>query len=339
MKSAKLKITIPVSIIVSAYAEAPFLEQTLASIIGQLDINDELIVFHDGVDEWSITTDYWNGVEYTTYRAGRTLGLERSWSHALMLGKNDWVLWMHHDDLLRDGVLNTLKKAALSHPHASMVCGGYTTILPNQKAPVWAVFPLKGGFREVGIEENLTKYLFAPQHLCSGLLMRRKTINAILPVPANFGSASDVWLFQHLAFHGSAVFLHDVTVAYRDHSGTETNRCLSNFWGRRAWTQSKARQRADCCSLIQAKGLVVNYVANIALKQSDDVILDTMRSLIRAQSSFAKPLANAIEDVRPEIIDSTGWKRIKIALALGPWSLEVTGALEAILRICKGSKQ
>ena len=329
----------PISIIVSAYAESPFLEQTLASIIGQLDINDELIVFHNGVEAWGTNTEQLNGVKYTTYRAGRRLGWEQSWSQALILGKNDWILWMHDDDLLRDGALSQLKKAVSERPAVTLAYGNFTTFSQEKTTPDWPELPFTGVVNDIGSNENLARYLFSFQHMCSGLMMKRSALAVVLPIPIDFGASADVWLFQRLAYHGDALFLQDVTVAYRWHSGNETHRCLSTFKGRRAWSRSRYRQRGDCCNLIQMKQLTADFVANIALKQSDDVILDTMRSLIRAQSSFAKPLANAIEDVRPEIIDSTGWKRIKIALALGPWSLEVTGALEAILRICKGSKQ
>ena len=213
MKPEQHKNVTPVSVIVSAYADAPYLEDTLASVAGQLHDGDELIVFHDGVEEWSTAAGYWHDVQYTTYRAGRKLGLERSWSHALMLGKNDWILWMHHDDLLRDGALSMLKKAVFDHPMVTLACGGYITFTSGKDAPDWSQYPLSGGLREIDANQNLAKYLFSFQHICSGLLMKRTALEAVLPIPDDFGSASDVWLYQRLAFQGNAVFLRDVTAA------------------------------------------------------------------------------------------------------------------------------
>ena len=331
MKPEQHKNMTPVSVIVSAYAEAPYLEDTLASVAGQLNSGDELIVFHDGVEEWSTAAGYRHDVQYTTYRAGRKLGLERSWSHALMLGKNDWILWMHHDDLLRDGALSMLKKAVFEHPMVTLACGGYITFTSGKDAPDWSQYPLSGGLREVDANQNLAKYLFSFQHICSGLLMKRTALEAVLPIPGDFGPASDVWLYQRLAFQGNAVFLRDVTAAYRAHPGTETNRCLSNWRGRRAWSRSRRRQMTDCCNLIRKKQLSSDFVARVAEKEPGAVIMDIMRALIRARSGFARPLAEAMEKVRPELLRTPGWRRIKIALALGPWSLEATGAVVAVL--------
>lgn len=339
MQSDQFKNRAPVSIIVSAYAEAPYLEQTLAGIIGQLEINDELIVFHDGVETWGTDTEKLNGVEYTTYRAGRRLGLEPSWSQALMLGKNDWVLWMHHDDLLREGALSQLKKAVAERPAVTIACGGFISFSPDKNTPDWPELPFSGVVHDVGSNENLARYLFTPQHMCSGLLMKRSALAVVLPIPADFGAAADVWLFQRLAYHGDAAFLQDVTVAYRWHCGTETHRCLSTYKGRRAWSRSRYRQRSDCCKLIQMKQLTADFVAAVAQKESVDVILDTMRSLIRARCGFAGPLADALIRSRPELLGIQGWLRIRIALIFGPMTLELSGMLTSLLKYLNGKKR
>ena len=74
----------------------------------------------------------------------------------------------------------------------------------------------------------------------------------------------------------------------------------------------------DCCNLIRKKQLSSDFVARVAEKEPGAVIMDIMRGSIRARSGFARPLVEAIEKVRPELLRTTEWRRIKNRVGSGP---------------------
>jgi glycosyltransferase involved in cell wall biosynthesis len=113
-----------VSVCVPAYNAAPYIAETVASVLGQTYDDFELVVVDDASTDG--TTDVVAGFADPRVRLERNtvgLGVEGNWNRAVNLAKGRYVKLLCHDDTLRRECLATQVAVLETHPDVSMAAG------------------------------------------------------------------------------------------------------------------------------------------------------------------------------------------------------------------------
>jgi glycosyltransferase involved in cell wall biosynthesis len=114
-------MTPTLSIVVPAYNIAPYIEQCLHSILGQLKDHHELIVIDDGSKDNSraLATALqasWPGTNFQVITQVNE-GLAGVRNHGVRVATGEYIVWVDGDDVLVDGILAKLDQAiAEQHP-------------------------------------------------------------------------------------------------------------------------------------------------------------------------------------------------------------------------------
>lgn len=114
-------MTPSLSIIVPVYNIAPYIEQCLHSILGQLKDHHELIVIDDGSTDNSRALvnqlqAAWKGTNFHAISQVNE-GLAGVRNHGVRVATGEYIVWVDGDDVLRDGILAQLDEAiAAQHP-------------------------------------------------------------------------------------------------------------------------------------------------------------------------------------------------------------------------------
>ena len=122
--------TARLSILIPCFNAEPFLSETIDSALGQMDLDDELIV------QDAVSTD--GGLERLRAVALRDprvkvisekdAGQSDALNRALDRATGEWVLWLNADDVLLEGAIEALRTAIRDSPESSVIVGGHQII-------------------------------------------------------------------------------------------------------------------------------------------------------------------------------------------------------------------
>jgi glycosyltransferase involved in cell wall biosynthesis len=121
-------MTPKLSIITPSFNQAPYLEQTLRSVLSQRDQIHEYFVYDGGSTDGSVDIlkkyapqiDYW----VSEKDKGQPDAIARGFARA----SGDYLAWLNSDDLYLPGALTKIRTALEAHPEWDVVTGNHTRI-------------------------------------------------------------------------------------------------------------------------------------------------------------------------------------------------------------------
>ena len=126
-------MSISLSILTPSFNQAPFLEQTLRSVVSQRDEVHEYFVYDGGSADGSVEQikkyapriDYW----VSEKDAGQSDVLARGFARAT----GDYLAWINSDDVYLPGALARVRAALAAHPEWDVVTGWHARIDANSR--------------------------------------------------------------------------------------------------------------------------------------------------------------------------------------------------------------
>jgi glycosyltransferase involved in cell wall biosynthesis len=141
-----------ISVITPSYNQACFIEQTIASVIGQSYDNIQFIIVDGGSTDGSldIIKKYSSNLFYWTSEPDS--GQSDAINKGLKKATGDLVTWINSDDLLLPGSLQAIADAWMKSPSASLFSGDCIRIDPDNKyLSCHVVPPQLGWFSKKGL--------------------------------------------------------------------------------------------------------------------------------------------------------------------------------------------
>lgn len=209
--------TPPVSIILTTFNAASYIDLTLDSLLAQDDPDFELLIHNDGStdDTINILNDYASQDGRIHISSDQNRGI--SWSKNLLIqkAKGQYIMMIDADDICRLRRLRVQKAYLDAHPDCVAVGTGYTTIDAKNR-PITSITDVSEGHEQID-ERNLQGIVSLHQPT----IMARKT--ALLHAGGysdDYPMAEDIDLWLRLGEIGKLANIPDDLILYRIHSNS-----------------------------------------------------------------------------------------------------------------------
>ena len=215
-----------VSVIVPIYNQAPFIRETVDSVLGQDYRNVELVLSNDGsTDGTSDILDEYAEREPERVRvvgSERNTGIAGAFNRALDAHSGDYIAWLGGDDVMLPGKLSR-QVAILESRRDAIGCCHDAEVFDSASGKTYGCFTEvyngRRGVRDGGVELLLDPaYLMLP----STMMVRSSAVGGLRFDPRI--RVSNDWLFDIELFRrGPVVGLDDVLARYRRHQSNATS--------------------------------------------------------------------------------------------------------------------
>ena len=210
-----------VSIVTPSFNQAPFLEQTLRSVLGQDYPNLEYIVIDGGSTDGSleIIQRYADRLAYWQSQPdqGQTDAINQGFAHAT----GEILAWLNSDDLLLPGAVSAAVKALQEHPEAAMVYGD--ALLINAQGKTIGKFPAA----QTDYRKLRRGYVHIPQQAS---FFRADLWRQVGPLDVSFYFAMDYDLWVRLAALAPLVYVPQLWAAFRLHGEAKSIAADDRCW-------------------------------------------------------------------------------------------------------------
>jgi glycosyltransferase involved in cell wall biosynthesis len=215
-----------ISVIVPIYNQAPFIRETVDSVLDQDYPNLELVLSDDGSTDG--TTDILR--EYAAREPGcvkvvaseENTGIAGAFNRALAAHTGEYIAWLGGDDVMLPGKLDRQVAALQGHPDAIGCCHD-ADVFDSDSGRSYGrfseVYNGRRGVRDGGVELLLDpSYMMLP----STMMVRSSAVDGLRFDPRI--RVSNDWLFDIELFRrGTVVGLDDVLARYRRHQRNVTS--------------------------------------------------------------------------------------------------------------------
>jgi glycosyltransferase involved in cell wall biosynthesis len=215
-----------ISVIIPIYNQAPFIRETVDSVLDQVYPNLELVLSDDG------STDGTSEIlrEYTAGDSGRVklvasdenTGIAGAFNRALEAHTGEYIAWLGGDDVMLPGKLDRQVAALQARPDAIGCCHD-ADVFDSDSGRSYGrfseVYNGRRGVRDGGVELLLDPaYMMLP----STMMVRSSAVDGLRFDPRI--RVSNDWLFDIELFRrGQIVGLDDVLARYRRHQRNVTS--------------------------------------------------------------------------------------------------------------------
>jgi glycosyltransferase involved in cell wall biosynthesis len=216
-----------VSVIVPIYNQAPFIRETVESVLDQDYPNLELVLSDDGSTDGTsdILSEYAEREPERVKLVGseRNTGIAGAFNRALDAHTGDYIAWLGGDDVMLPSKLTRQVATLQAHPDAIGCCHDAEVFDSASGRPYGRfteVYNGRRGVRDGGVELVLDPgYLMLPS-----TMMVRSSAVGDLRFDQRVRVSND-WLFDIELFQrGPIVGLDDVLARYRRHQSNATSR-------------------------------------------------------------------------------------------------------------------
>jgi glycosyltransferase involved in cell wall biosynthesis len=200
-----------ISVCMATFQGAPYVEQQLTSILGQLAEDDEVVVSDDGSADNTIGIINKIGDPRVVW-AGTSggLGVVKNFERAMQRARGDYIFLADQDDIWLPGkveaCVQSLQEYLLVVTDCRVVDASLEEISPS-------FFDL----RQSG--PGLIKNLLINSYLGCCMAFRRELLERALPMPDNI-PMHDMWLGLIAELKGNTCFLPAPYLLYRRHNAT-----------------------------------------------------------------------------------------------------------------------
>jgi glycosyltransferase involved in cell wall biosynthesis len=213
----KTAVSPQVSIIIPTYNSALYLPQALETVLTQEPAGQiEVIVIDDGSTDntTDVLAPFAAQIRYE-YQENQGSAAARNRGLALALG--EFVVFLDADDYFLPGKLEKQLAVMAENPDAGMVHSGWRLVTANDQ-PIRDVEPWRSA-----PDLNLRVWLLQKPIKLDAVLFRKVWLDKVGGMDPDLKQAHDVDLVFRLALAGChAVWLPEVTVAYRQHARATT---------------------------------------------------------------------------------------------------------------------
>jgi glycosyltransferase involved in cell wall biosynthesis len=202
----------------ATYNGALYIERQLQSILGQLQLNDEVII----VDDYSIDSTIElvakiGDSRIRIYRNNINMGVQKSFEKAIGLASGGIIFLSDQDDVWHPEKVAKFSEIFTNLPEVSLVLSDARIVDNVGKVVVESFFKRRGGFVS-GIVANLVKN----RYLGCVMAFRKNLLEQILPFPTSIPQ-HDMWIGLVNEVYGKAYFISTPLIDYRRHASNASS--------------------------------------------------------------------------------------------------------------------
>ena len=204
------------SVLIALYNKAPYIGDTIRSVLAQTFTDFEVIVVDDGsTDDGAATVESFDDPRLSLLRkanagvaAARNFGIEQA--------RGDWVVFLDADDWHHPRCLEFLVKANRQHPQADTVATDFVKI-PDSTSDWPPEWPELLESPDIELITDLPVRWMSGQTLCASsvavLTARLRSMQPCFPPGESCGEDLDLWF--RLAERSPIALVHSPLAAYR----------------------------------------------------------------------------------------------------------------------------
>ena len=210
-----------VSIVTPSFNQAPFLEQTLRSVLEQDYPNLEYIVIDGGSTDGSLEIIHKYADRLAYWQSQPDQGQTDAINQGFARASGEILAWLNSDDLLLPGAVSVAVRALHEHPEAAMVYGD--ALLINAEGKTIGKFPAA----QTDYRKLRRGYVHIPQQAS---FFRADLWQQVAPLDVSFYFAMDYDLWVRLAALAPLVYVPEFWAAFRLHGAGKSIAADDRCW-------------------------------------------------------------------------------------------------------------
>ena len=210
-----------VSIVTPSFNQAPFLEQTLRSVLEQDYPNLEYIVIDGGSSDGSLEIIHKYADRLAYWQSQPDQGQTDAINQGFARASGEILAWLNSDDLLLPGAVSVAVRALHEHPEAAMVYGD--ALLINAEGKTIGKFPAA----QTDYRKLRRGYVHIPQQAS---FFRADLWRQVAPLDVSFYFAMDYDLWVRLAALAPLVYVPQLWAAFRLHGAGKSIAADDRCW-------------------------------------------------------------------------------------------------------------
>ncbi len=205
-----------VSVCIASYNGERFIREQIASIMGQLGEDDEVVVVDDASQDASVAIlEAFHNDRIRIIRQPNNCGVAKTFERAIGETVGEVIFLSDQDDIWHPDKVVIMMKAFAADPRVTLVLSN-GELIDSDGLPLSQQLKGSGKFI-LGVLPNLIKN----QYQGSTMAFRREILEAVLPFPNDI-PMHDSWIGLVNAIIGRPVYLSDRLVFYRRHESNVT---------------------------------------------------------------------------------------------------------------------
>lgn len=204
-----------ISVCLASYNGCPFIREQIASILSQLDQDDELIISDDGSsdDTLKVVNNFSDCRIRFIINKNAVHSPISNFENALYNAKYNYIFLSDQDDIWMPNKVHVMSSYLSQYDVVVSNC-----MIVNKQLEVIKRFFFRPGSNMRGFFNNL----YDNHYLGCCMAFRREVLETILPFPKKI-SMHDIWigLCAEVFFH--PIFIDDVLIMYRRHGNNASN--------------------------------------------------------------------------------------------------------------------
>ncbi len=206
--------TLPrISIVTPSYNQAPFLEQTMRSILDQGYPNLEYIVMDGGSTDGSAEIIGRHAERLAHWVSAPDDGQADAIRHGFEWATGEILGWVNSDDVLLPGSLEHVALHFRRHPEADFLAGGFVSI-DEQGHVTWCTWPVTPT-----LERLLLVGFYVGQPAC---FWTRRAYDRVGGIDSAFRFGMDGDLFLRILHQGKAISTTRLLACFRSHRASKS---------------------------------------------------------------------------------------------------------------------
>ena len=201
-----------ISVCMATYNGEKYLSEQLASIVGQLQPDDELIISDDSSTDATISIiESLRDSRIKLLPGNRFYNPIYNFENALKHAEGDVIVLSDQDDIWLDNKLSVIR-----HHFHTKPPGIYTLVLDGCIIDDKGAVTYKSIFESIGSRKGILKNLYDNTYMGCSMAFSRELLSIALPFPKGI-PMHDSWLGLLTECFGTVEFVKEKTIKYRRH--------------------------------------------------------------------------------------------------------------------------
>lgn len=205
-----------ISIVIPTYNYGHLLARVLASVVGQISDDIELLVINDGSTDNTeqVLAEQLRLYPFIQVVSQRNAGAAAARNHGIRLARGRYALLLDADDELTSGAIEELRRVVSAKPDTAMVLGGQISVFPDGRERQHPPTPVPVASPAVLARRFLLQKQISISHCCS---LFRRDLLLQRPYPEQLRTGEDIPVFAFLLVSGATVTTEKVLARIHKH--------------------------------------------------------------------------------------------------------------------------